>query len=64
MRSLGKPSERNRLCEEKTSDTVDDEARRRLMEADFKKSRRVRDEQVNFEKRVANLRNASKADRA
>ena len=38
--SLGKSSERNRLCEEKTSDTDDDEARRRRklgMEADFKK---------------------------
>ena len=54
--SLGKSSERDRLCEEKTLDT-DDEARRRRklgMEADFKKSRRVRNEQANFEKEVAN----------
>ena len=43
--SLGKSSERHRLCEEKTSDTDDDEARRRRklgMEVDFKKSMRVR----------------------
>ena len=38
--SLGKSSERNRLCEEKTSDTDDDEARMRRKlgmeaEADF-----------------------------
>ena len=34
------------------------------MEADFKKSWRVRNEQANFEKGVANFRNASKADGA
>ena len=65
--SLGKSSARNRVCEEKTSDTDDDEARRwRKLEkeADLKKSRRARNEQANFEKGVANFRNASKAEGA
>ena len=65
--SLGKSSERNKLCEEKTSDIDDDEARRRRklgMEAGIKRSRRVRNEQANFEKGAANFRNASKADGA
>ena len=63
--SLGKSNERNRLCEEKTSDTDDDETRRRRMlgmEADFKKSWRVRNEQANFQKGVANFRNVSEAE--
>ena len=36
--SLGKSNERNRLCQDKTSDTDDDEARKRRklgMEVDF-----------------------------
>ena len=36
----------------------------RELEADFKRSRRVRNEQANFEKVAANFRNASKADGA
>ena len=64
--SLGKSSERKGYVRRKRQ-THDDEARRRRklgMEADFKKSRRVRNEQANFEKGVANFRNASKADGA
>ena len=64
--SLGKSSERNKLCEEKTSDTDNDEARRRRklgMEADFEKSWRVRNEQANFEKGVANFRKCKQGGR-
>ena len=56
--SLGKSSEKIRLFDEKTSDTDDDEARRRRKlekEADFKKSRRSRNEQANSEKGWQNL---------
>ena len=63
--SLVKSSERNRLCEEKTSDTDDDEARRRRKlekEADLKKSWRARIEQANSVK--GDFRNASKAEGA
>ena len=65
--SLGKSCERNRVCEEKTSDTDDDEARRRRKlekEADLKKPWRTRTEQAKYEKGVANFRNASKAEGA
>ena len=51
--SLGKSSEK-KVCEEKMSDTVDDEARRRWKlgkETDLKRSWRVRNEQASFEKR-------------
>ena len=49
--SLGKSSERNRVCEEKTSDIDDDEARRRRKlekEADLKRSWRARNKEANF----------------
>ena len=64
--SLGKSSEK-KVCEEKMSDTDDDEARRRGKlgkEADLKRSWPVRNEQANFEKGVAKFRNASKAEGA
>ena len=69
--SLGKSSEKNRVCEEKMSDTDDDDARSwrkfgkpEQMVFDSKKSRRARNEQPKFEKGVANFRNASKAEGA
>ena len=60
--SLGKSSEKNRVCEEDG-----DEVRRRRKlgkEADLKKSWRARNEQADFEKGVANFRNASKTEGA
>ena len=65
--SLGKSSEKIRLCDEKTPDTDDDEVRRRRKlekQADFEKSRRARNEQANSEKRGAIFGDASKADGA
>ena len=65
--SLGKSSEKNRLCEERTSGTDDDEARswRKFgKEADSKKSWRARNEQAVSVKGVANFRNASKVEGA
>ena len=65
--SLGKSSEKNRLCEEKTSGTDDDESRnwRKLgKEVDSKKSRRARNEQANSANGEANFRNASMAEGA
>ena len=65
--SLGRSSEIIRLCDEKTSDTDDDEARRRgnwRRKLTFKKSRRARNEQANSEKGVASFGDANKADGA
>ena len=65
--SLGKSSEKNRLCEEKASGTDDDESRswRKLgKEVDSKKSRRARNEQANSANGAANFRNASMAEGA
>ena len=65
--SLGKSMETNRLCEEKTSGTDDDEARswRKLgKEVDSKKSRRARNEQANSANGAANFRHASMAEGA
>ena len=62
--SLGKSSKRNRVYEEKTSDTDDDGARKRQKlekEADLKRSWRVRNEQAISEKTMAIFRKASKA---
>ena len=60
--SLGMSSEKNKLCEEKTSGTDDDEARSWVR--DSKKSRRARNEQANSANGVANFRNASMAEGA
>ena len=65
--SYGKSSEKNKLCEEKTSGTDDDEARswRKFgKEVDSKKSRRARNEQANSANGAANFRNASMAEGA
>ena len=69
--SLGKASEKNKLCEEKTSGTDDDDAKswRKLgkpeqMMFDSKKSRRPRDEQADSANGVAHFRNASRAEGA
>ena len=69
--SLGKSSEKNKLCEEKTSVTDDDDAKiwRKLGKLeqimfDSKQSWRTRDEQANSANGVAHFRNASRAEGA
>ena len=69
--SLGKSSEKNKLCEEKTSGADDDDTKswRKLgkleqMMFDSKKSRRARDEQADSANGMAHFRNASKAEGA
>ena len=65
--SLGKSSERSRVCEEKISDTDDDGARRRQKleeEIDLKRSWRARNEQASAEEETTNFRKASKAEGA
>ena len=66
--SLGKSSEKNKLSEEKTSGTDDDEAKSwrkfgkpEQMMFDSKMSRRARNEQADSANGAANSRNASMA---
>ena len=67
--SLGRSSEKNKLSEEKTSGTGNDEAKSwrkfgkpEQMMFDSKKSRRARNEQANSANGAANSRNASMAE--
>ena len=70
--SLGRSSEKIKLCEEKTSGTDDDDdakswrklGRPEQMMFDSKKSRRAKDEQADSANGMVHFRNASKAEGA